>query len=123
MNLEGLYVVRTPFKAGGNFYEAGLLLTEEALFEIKLAKIRLNERKIIPIPTEKDQLINLCDYFEIRMGVDLRAKIAREASKGSDSAEPKKPSASANPTTPGTSEKPKPLSQGKAPIRPNTEKK
>lgn len=120
MNLDGLYVVRTPFKAGGKFYEAGLLLTAEDLPTIRLVKVRLNEQKIIPIPKDEKKFDQLQDYFNLRMGIDLRKKVAERVSKGSDSAEQKETSASAIKPTPGTTgSKPKPLS--KKPVKP-TEK-
>lgn len=110
--LAGLYVVRTPFKAGGDFYQPGLLLSEEDLLAIKLVKIRLNEKKIIPLPTTKEEMVNLCDYMEVRMGVNLREKLAERVSKGSGSAEPQKTNASTPPPGTKPAEKPQPLSKG-----------
>lgn len=95
-----IYLVKTTFKAGGIVYLAGSLV--EDLSTIRLFKIRLNEGKLIPLPEEGKVLDDMTLFFEQRYGIDLKARIAERASKGSNSAENPNPSASVIPPT-GTS--------------------
>lgn len=94
-----LYVVRRAFKSYGELYLPGTLL--ESLEGIKLARSKLNERKIVRLPENEHHLSALCTYFQERMGIDLHSGLQAGVSKGSIVAEPVIASASA-PTTPGT---------------------
>lgn len=94
-----LYVVRRPFKTRGVFYAVGTLLDD--LQPIKYAQIKINEKKIIPIPEDPAALGRLCEYFRVRLGIDLEGLLAEGVSKGSESAEQKEPVVNI-PTTPGT---------------------
>lgn len=113
-----LYLVKQTFKAGGKLFEAGSLI--EDLSEIKLFKIRLNEGKLIPLPSEGKELDNLDHFFRERYGLDLKTKIKARASKGSNVAEPVVQKAIATPTT-GTPKRPAPVS-GKKVVTPTTSK-
>lgn len=100
-----LYLVKTTFKAGGVVFLAGDLVEEQDLAGIRLVKIRLNEGKLIPLPEEGQVLDTMTLFFEQRYGIDLKARIADRASKGSDSAETKDPDVNVIPPT-GTPEAP-----------------
>jgi hypothetical protein len=100
-----LYLVKTTFKAGGVVFLAGDLVEEQDLAGIRLVKIRLNEGKLIPLPEEGQVLDTMTLFFEQRYGIDLKARIAERASKGSNSAENPNPSASDIPPT-GTPQEP-----------------
>lgn len=71
----------------------------EDLSAIRLFKVRLNEGKLIPLPKEGKVLDDMSMFFELRYGIDLKARIAERASKGSSSAENPNPSASVIPHT------------------------
>jgi outer membrane biosynthesis protein TonB len=122
MDLKGLYVVRETFKIGTRLFKAGTLLSEEDLHGIRLWKIRLNEKKVVPVPENKKDYLKLKDFFQLRYNFDLSERLRERASKGSESAEPKtKVEDKPTPGTPKTSEKPKPLSKSQA--KPNPTKK
>lgn len=103
-----LYVVRRPFRTGGEFFGIGTIL--EDLSTIKRGRLKLTEGKIIPLPREKEEIIKLHHYFKGKFGVDLVGILNARISKGSESAEPTTPKDNTPP--PGTPEA-KPLS-GKA---------
>lgn len=96
------YLVIRTFKAGGKLYEAGTIVDD--LASIKLAKIRINEGKLILLPTEEADVARWQQYFRLRYNIDLEAAIASANQvKGSDIAEPVIPSPPVQaPTTPGT---------------------
>jgi hypothetical protein len=118
-----LYVIKQTFKSAGKLFEAGSLL--EDLSEIgRLAKIRLNEGKVIEL-TSAEQVDQLDHYFKVRHGgVSLKAQLAERASKGSEGAATEKQQGAKATTPPGTQQKPQqrpqPLSGTQ---KPNTEKK
>lgn len=117
--MNQLYVVRVPFKSAGKFYAAGTFL--RSLENIKLAKIKLNEQKIVPVPEDEKGLAKLHDWFYYRHKVDFKKALATmKSSQGSGSAATVKPNASAIPTTPGTQSAPAPLSgaQGTTIVQP-----
>lgn len=95
------HIVRRAFKAGGEFFPTGYLV--EDITTIKLFKIRVNERLLIPIPEDPKELKALEEYFWERFKLQLSVILAGGVSKGSEIAEPKDPDAS-EPPTPGTSE-------------------
>lgn len=100
MQLHDLYIVKETFKAGGELFLAGKVLTETEAHQIRLFKVRVNEGKIVPLRKyNQDQLKNLVRWIQVRYGVDARANIKERLSKGSESAD--KGSASAS-TPPGT---------------------
>lgn len=123
MSDKKLYVIKQTFKSQGKLFEAGSLL--EDLSEIgRLAKIRLNEGKVVEL-TSKDQVDQLDHYFVTKFGgKSLKAQLAERASKGSDSAATEKQEGAKASTPPGTQQqpqqRPQPLSGGQ---KPNTEKK
>ncbi|MNO66692.1 hypothetical protein D3C76_574880 [compost metagenome] len=86
-DLVQLYVVRRSFRSVGNFYQAGTILTDEDLKEIRYAKIKISEGKIRRWPTEELDQQNMIDYFKHRLGIDLEEKFEARASEGSDVAE------------------------------------
>ena len=66
-----IYVVRRPFKAGGNFYPAGEIIDNPA--GIRLFKIRLNDGHIIAV-TEQT-VDDWANYLQARYGVDVKEKL------------------------------------------------
>lgn len=113
--MKNLFMVVEPFKAGGDYYPPGTILSQEELEAVRLFKVRLNEGKIKPV--NKDTFKAYHERVKIRYGVDLKEKIAERVSKGSEQAEPTKPEANVSTPTPGTQGEKKP-----APVHPVTSK-
>lgn len=89
MELQQFYVVRRSFRSVGNFYEAGTILNDKDLSEIRYAKIKIGEGKIKRWPESDVDQDNMIAYFADRLGVDdLEERIAAKASEGSDVAAP-----------------------------------
>lgn len=91
-----VYLVKVTFKAGGKVFLAGDLL--EDLSEVRLFKVRMNEGKLVPLPQGKD-LENLAHFFKEKYAIDLNARIAERASKGSKIAEVTNPNVNVIPPT------------------------
>lgn len=84
--LNDLYIVKHPFKAGGAFFPAGKVLSNEEMKGIRLYKVKLNEGKIVPLKEDKVYLDQLFRWISVRHGVDARTAVAERISKGSESA-------------------------------------
>lgn len=81
MDLGRTYLVREHFKAGGKLYIAGTVLSQEDVDTIPLAKIRINERKIVRLDIPQPQLINLLSWIKARFGVDAKANLREYVAK------------------------------------------
>ena len=103
-----LYVVRRTFKTNGEIFVQGTILDDVS--DIKLARTKIREGKIVPLPSDESKLAKYVDYFQAKVGVDLKAGIQSKASKGLKKPEPAKPKVIT--PTPGTTTKSvvKPLS-------------
>jgi hypothetical protein len=95
-----LYVVRKSFKSAGIFYAIGSLI--EDLSVVKLAKIKVNEGKIRPVPSDEEGREALCHFYLTKLGVNLAEILAEGVSKGSISAATEITDASVDTTPPGT---------------------
>jgi hypothetical protein len=98
------YVIRRDFKSRGNWYTKGMIVTEADLENIKYARIKINEGKIRRLPEDEEGLKTLCEYFQVKLGIDLEGILAGRVSKALESAEPIEIVAS-DPTPPGTTPK------------------
>lgn len=104
------YVTRT-FKAGGLLFLAGTLLNE--ITNIRLHKIRLNEGKIKPFPSEGPEREKLSDYYRDRFSLNLEEEIQKFEAKTEVSAEQaKKAVKQPTPGTPNTNVAATPATQG-----------
>lgn len=97
-----LYVVRRPFRSGTQLLKAGTVIAD--ISEVKLAKIRLNERNLVELPSDEKELEALKYFVRVKYGGDLDAELAALDSKGSEVAEPEAPKQVTPP--PGTVAKP-----------------
>jgi hypothetical protein len=80
------YIVNKPFRSVGKFFNRGDIIT--SLDEVKLGRIKVNERKLILIPEDEEGLAKLSVYFEQRRRVDLTQAIADyEATQTEDAPE------------------------------------
>lgn len=74
-----LYVVRRGFKSVGQHWPVGTLL--EGTEGIKLWKVKVSERQIIPLPNDKVKLLQLCEVMEKKYSVDLKQKLIERAER------------------------------------------
>lgn len=123
-----LYVASRTFKAGGKVYYFGEIVDD--VEKVHRHTLRIKERKLLPIPEDKEGLERLHQYFAIRSSFNLKEKLAERASKGSIDRGTTAPTAKKQQPTPGTkagasaagqkkvqhtqTQKPKPLSGGTA---------
>lgn len=86
-----IYIVARPFRSMGRFFAVGTII--EDLSEVKLGKIKMKERKIIPVPDDDTEYAKLKDYLEHRRGVDLEQILDdyEATSEEEDANEPKEP--------------------------------
>lgn len=89
--MSQIYIVARPFRSMGRFFAVGTII--EDLSEVKLGKIKMKERKIIPVPDDDVEYAKLKDYLEHRRGVDLEQILDDyEATSGEEvTQEPKEP--------------------------------
>ncbi|MNU72328.1 hypothetical protein D3C71_617840 [compost metagenome] len=89
--MSQIYIVARPFRSMGRFFAVGTII--EDLSEVKLGRIKMKERKIIPVPDDDNEYTKLKDYLAHRRGVDLEQILddydATSAEEEAD--EPKEP--------------------------------
>ena len=76
-----LYIIRRPFKSCGVFYDRGDIIKDTHLPQIKRYKTKLIEKKIIPIPTDAQELKELDYYFQEKFGISLIDKLKKITAK------------------------------------------
>jgi cell division protein FtsN len=79
------YIVNKPFRSKGRFFNRGDIIT--SLDEVKLGKIKVNERKLILIPEDEEGRARLAVYFEQRRRVDLEQALADHAASQTEDEE------------------------------------
>lgn len=80
-----MYVVRKPFTSLGHRYSPGDVIHD--IGQIKLFRSKLNDRKIIRVPTDSKQIESMKEYFRVKHGVELdlgteKAKASKPKANG-----------------------------------------